>query len=272
VSKLPTPTSFQSSTSSTNSSLEVLTTTIEESVRRLPPNDGLVALLYPRAASNMVMDLVAKPRPDGESIRAAAERECGRLVWDEDSLHYYLVHPALQTPFVVNITSSPAFSRVEYTLEHQEMPKNLVRLVREGNGTGSLEVDTGVAAKIDSFYIVDVAICAIMLVAVTEEKTQSSDRFEAPPSAMDKELGVTRLGWQEMELDTEVDLESQDSIKREKAKKDKSKKEKEGMGRGTRGCLKLILWGIKAVAWMIIGCLNLVAKCIFGIFKCLIPK
>jgi len=67
--------------------VEVLGTPLEESARRLPPNDGLVALLYPRAASNMVIDLANNPTPraDVESVMAAAERECGRLVWDEDT-------------------------------------------------------------------------------------------------------------------------------------------------------------------------------------------
>jgi len=74
-------------TSKPDAGVEVLGTPLEEAARRLPPNDGLVALLYPRAASNMVIDLANNPtqRSDVESVMAAAERECGRLVWDEDT-------------------------------------------------------------------------------------------------------------------------------------------------------------------------------------------
>ena len=100
----------------------------------------------------MALDMASKPhRADGPSIIAAAEREAGRLVWDADSQQYYLVHPALQTPFVITISSSPAWSRVEYTLEHPKLPKNLVKLTRDGAGSGYLEVETGVAASIDAF-------------------------------------------------------------------------------------------------------------------------
>lgn len=103
-----------SSSAKQNAGAEVMSTTLEETARRLPPNDGLVALLYPKAASDMVIELANKSnRADADQVVAAAERECGRLVWDEDSRKYYLVHPAISTPFVVSIHSSPAWSRVE---------------------------------------------------------------------------------------------------------------------------------------------------------------
>jgi len=246
-------------TSKSNTGIEVMSTTLEEKVRRQPPNDGLVALLYPRAASNMAIDLVNKSnRQDEASVFAAAERECGRLVWDEDSKKYYLVHPAVSTPFVVSIASSPAWSRVEYTLEHSELPHNVVRLVRDGAGSGFMEVDTAVAARIDCFYIVDVAICAILLVAIEEEKTKNMERFEAPPSlAPMSPKGKKPSKIEEMELD----LESQDSLK--------EKKEKDKLPRSTRGLLGLIWMLFKFMIWLLTITVKAISTIIIGLSRCL---
>lgn len=244
---------------------DVLSTTLEEPGRRLPPNDGLVALLYPRAASNMALDMVSKPhRADGATIIAAAEREAGRLVWDVDTEKYYLVHPALQTPFVVSISSSPAWSRVEYILEHPELPRNLVRLVRDGAGGGSLEVDTSSAARIDAFYIVDVAICAVMLVSTEEEKKHHIEHFQAPPSIAphsphlsmspgspgrksmlgrkkkDKKRDAPKMEAFELDLEDQ----SQNSLKGFKAPK-KQKEEK------TPGCCGLLWMLVKCLVWSV---------------------
>ncbi|PBP25915.1 acetylserotonin methytransferase-like protein [Diplocarpon rosae] len=261
---------------------EVMSATLEETARRLPPNDGLVALLYPRAASDMVIELANKStRADSEQVIAAAERECGRLVWDEDSGKYYLVHPAIPTPFVVSIHSSPAWSRVEYTLEHFELPHNIARLVRDGSGFGSLEVDTAAAARIDSFYIVDVAICAIMLVAITEEKTSNSARFQAPPSiapVFPGSPGRQSLSWPinskgkgkdksektSMKIDKmeefEVDLESRTSVKMKKAKQKDQR---------VPGCLGLIWMLLKCLVWTITMSVKALAKVIIFISRVL---
>jgi len=250
-----------------NTGMEVMSTTLEETARRLPPNDGLVALLYPRAASNMAIDLINKAnRADAEQVLAAAERECGRLVWDEDSQKYYLVHPALSTPFVVSITSSPAWSRVEYVLEHSELRRNLVRLVRDGAGSGFLEIDTAVASRVDCFYVVDVAICAIMLVAIAEEKTRNVERFDAPPlispmSPMSSKLGSSKKSKKaekkavKME-EFEIDLESQNSMS---LKKDKQKDKDEKVP------------GFFGLMWMLVKCFFWLIGMFFkGLWKCMV--
>ncbi|PMD38081.1 hypothetical protein L207DRAFT_430738 [Hyaloscypha variabilis F] len=261
------------SSSKPNTGTEVMSTTLEEEARRLPPNDGLVALLYPRAASNMAIDLINRAnRSDAEQVLAAAERECGRLVWDEDSRKYYLVHPALSTPFVISITSSPAWSRVEYTLEHSELPRNIVRLVRDGAGSGYLEVDTGVAAKIDCFYVVDVAICAIMLVAIAEEKTKNVERFDAPPSvgpASPMSLKFPKMPKKAKKADRksvtmeefEMDLESQNSVSLKKEKV-KVKKQKEGDEK---------VPGFFGLCWMLVKCFFWVIGMFFkALWKCMV--
>ena len=255
-----------------NTGMEVLSTTLEEVARRLPPNDGLVALLYPRAASNMAIELANKSnRADDISVIAAAERECGRLVWDEDSKHYYLVHPAIPTPFIVSITSSPAWSRSEYTLEHPELPRNLVKLTRDGSGSGFLEIDTAVASRIDCFYIVDVAICAVMLVAIEEEKTRNIERFDAPPSiapmspiGSPKGKGKRDWGRKESKKDVkleefEMDLESQNSVNLKKEKKEEK----------VPGFFGLIWMLMKCMVWSLVMCVKAFAKIIIFISKCL---
>ena len=259
------------SSSKLNTGMEVLSTTLEEAARRLPPNDGLVALLYPRAASNMVIEMANKPnRQDQESIREAAERECGRLVWDEDSKRYYLVHTAIATPFSVSIHASPAWSRVEYTLEHAESPRNLVRLVRDGAGSGFVEIDTAVAAKIDCFYIVDVAICTIMLVAIAEEKARDVERFEAPPSITSPKSTSSKKWKRDSNRERdikmeefEMDLESQTSVKDKKKEEEKEK---------VPGFFGLVWMLLKCLVWTLtVSCKGL-AKLIIFVSTCLTRK
>lgn len=271
--------------SKSSATMEVMGTVLEEATRRLPPNDGLCALLYPRAASDMVVELANKPgRADSEQIVAAAERECGRLVWDEDSGKYYLVHPAISTPFIVSISSSPAWSRVEYTLEHAELPRNLVRLVRDGSGSGFLEIDTAVAAKIDCFYVVDVAICAIMLVAIAEEKTRNIERFDAPPPSIaptspdpsrrhsstwtvGKSKGKGKKDRKVKIEEFEMDLESQEDLKLKK----KNRKQRENDEK-IPGFFGLIWQLLKCFVWTITMFVKGLAKIIMFLSRCLTSK
>ncbi|KAK0391719.1 hypothetical protein NLU13_1218 [Sarocladium strictum] len=193
--------------------VEALSTTMEEETRRHQPNDGLVALLMPTPASRM-----AQERADAPAALDMAENECGRLVWDDDTSTYFLVHSALQKPFFISIERSPAWSRTEYTLEHTESPQHLAKLTRDGSGGGWLELDTGLASKIDSFFILDVAVSALTLVAFLDEKNSPAvaiESFEAPPVLQEppkvkknqrKESRKSRKKVEEFE----IDLESQD--------------------------------------------------------------
>ncbi|KAK0733559.1 hypothetical protein B0T26DRAFT_633868 [Lasiosphaeria miniovina] len=155
---------------------EVLGTTLEEKARKQPPNDGLVAQLWPSAAARLAMD-----RANDATTVALAEHECARLVWDADSGYHYLVHPALAMPFCVTVERNPAFSRTEYTLEHLESPQHLGRLTRDGTGAGWLEVDTSIASKIDAVYLVDVVVAALVLVAHSDDLWTHVEVFEPPP-------------------------------------------------------------------------------------------
>ncbi|EPQ61660.1 Bgt-5463 [Blumeria graminis f. sp. tritici] len=159
--------------------VEVICTKLQEGMNPLPPKDGLVALLYPKAASNKFIEQATKiSHANQDKIVATAERECGRLIWDEDSGNYYLAHPALRTPFLVIHAIMPASSSVKYILEHADLPADIVTLTCDSTGGGYLEVDTASAAKVSCSYIIDVAVSAIILVASIQEKTRKPVALE----------------------------------------------------------------------------------------------
>ncbi|KAI1000895.1 hypothetical protein K3495_g7303 [Podosphaera aphanis] len=151
--------------------IEVLSSTLQESAHHFPPNDGLVAVLYPKAASKFFIENASKisMHAKNDDYIATVENECGRLVWDGDSGSYYLVHSAMRLPFSITLSSSPGSSTVKYMLEHPELPRDIVTLIKDSNGSGYLEIDTSCAAKVASSYIIDVAVFALMLVALAEE-------------------------------------------------------------------------------------------------------
>ncbi|KAG5985889.1 hypothetical protein E4U43_005815 [Claviceps pusilla] len=179
--------SSSSTTTNTTSSdtkhwYEALTTTLQQTCRREPPLDGLVALLIPTAASKMA----AQRANDAASVQAASN-ECARLVWDDDTSTHYLVHNALERPFCVTADRNPAYSRVEYTLEHDGSPAHIAKLTRDGTGAGWLELDTRVASQIPACYILDVVVTALLLAALADEDrhcpSATLGTFAPPPAA-----------------------------------------------------------------------------------------
>lgn len=156
---------------------EVLCTTLEETARHHAPNDGLVALLFPLVAAKIAIE----HEFSNPQAFATAERECARLVWDDDSGSHFLVHPVLAMPFCVTVERNPTWSRTEYTLEHVESPVHLARLTLDGTGTGWVELDTGIASKIDAVYLADVAVAALVLVAHADGEFNRVEVFEPPP-------------------------------------------------------------------------------------------
>ncbi|KEY74008.1 hypothetical protein S7711_02601 [Stachybotrys chartarum IBT 7711] len=247
---------------------EALNTTLEEESRKHPPNDGLVALLMPTPAMKMALEKSNDPQ-----ALAVAERECARLVWDEDSSNHFLVHPALAKPFCVTIERSPAWSRIEYTLEHHESPQHIAKLTRDGTGGGWLEVDTGIASKIESFYIIDVAVTALMLVAAADEKNLPAvaEAFEPPPPPpamiVGKDPGrLSKFARREDKKkrkmqEFEIDVESQDdSI----GKKSKAKEAEDKLPFVLRVVVKLTKGVFKCFIWI----LTLLFKMLKGVFGC----
>lgn len=250
--------------------VEALSTTTEEEARRHRPNDGLVALLMPSPASKM-----AQERADAPAALDMAENECGRLVWDDDTSTYFLVHSALQKPFYISIERSPAWSRTEYTLEHTESPQHLAKLTRDGSGGGWLELDTGLASKIDSFFILDVAVSALTLVASMDEKNSPAvavESFEAPPIAQEalktkkqqqKESKKSRKKIEEFE----IDIESQDDSLGKGSAGNTKVKERKTEDR-LPFLLRVIVKLTKGVFKMFIFFLTGIAKMFGLVFKC----
>ncbi|KAI0106793.1 hypothetical protein F4814DRAFT_70078 [Daldinia grandis] len=259
---------------------EALVTTLEEPSRRLPPNDGLVSLLYPSGATKVALE-----RPDDMQAVMAAERECARLVWDEDSQNYFLVHPALATPFCITIDRNPAWSRTEYTVEHIESPHHVAKLTRDGTGEGWMELDTLIAGRIDSFYILDVAVCALLLVANIDERNVLVEHFEPPPPAhlrssssnpdfrrSSSRLSAKILGKKGSKKrgrleELELDLESQASSLGGKLNiKDKDKEQLPGTA---RTIVKLLSFGFKCVIWALTLAFKALMALVVGLSKCL---
>lgn len=146
-----------------------------------------------------------------------------------------------------------------------------MRLIRDGAGGGWLEVDTSVASRIDAFYVVDVAVCAVLLVALEEEKTRKIEHFEAPPtifpppdspSPKDKTSKWKRASKTPVKMEEfELDLESQDSIKKGKEKEEK-----------VPGFCGLLWMLVKCCVWMVTMGFKALAKIVIFLSKCLTKK
>ncbi|KAL2211393.1 hypothetical protein CC79DRAFT_1328769 [Sarocladium strictum] len=245
---------------------EALTVTLEEESRKHQPNDGLVALLMPTPAMKM-----AEERAEAPAAIEMAENESARLVWDDDTSTYFFVHQALQKPFFIHVERSPAWSRVEYTLEHTESPQHLAKLTRDGAGGGWLELDTGLASKIDSFFILDVAVSALLLVASFDERNSSNvaiESFEAPPALQEpkpvkKDSKSLKKGRKKVE-EFEIDIESQDDSVGKPMPKVKERKTEDRLPFPLRVIVKLT----KGIFKICIFFLTAIAK-VFGLmFRC----
>ncbi|PHH66296.1 hypothetical protein CDD81_7889 [Ophiocordyceps australis] len=245
----------------------VLSTTLEEPSRRLAPNDGLVAHLTPSRA----------PRSLASVTRAS---ESARLVWDDDAACHFLVHLALPTPFRINVARNPAYSRIEFTLEHNQLPRPLAKLTRDGTGGGWLQVDTGIAAQIPAFFVIDVAVTALVLVAAAHD-CQSPIRvesFEPPPAAVladsprkqRRSRGLSRLLLQcrrksrsSHATELEIDAASQDSLGKTRA----DVKAKRPLMRRIMRCtarllFKMLVWVLSVIFKSLVGVLAILYKCV----------
>jgi hypothetical protein len=219
---------------------------------------------------------MAIEKADDPASVLAAENECARLVWDEDSATHFLVHNALAKPFCVTVERNTAYSRVEYTLEHNESPKHIAKLTRDGTGGGWVELDTGVAAQIDSFYILDVVVTALLLVAAADDRNSATpmETFEPPPpvgagarrnSGRLSKLSIRRDDRKKkgkME-EFEIDVESQNDSLGKGRREGPSPEDKlpffiRAVVKLAKGMFKLTLW-VLTVLFKVVG----------GVFKCL---
>ncbi|KJZ73704.1 hypothetical protein HIM_06822 [Hirsutella minnesotensis 3608] len=261
---------------------EALSTTLEEEARRHAPQDGLIALLMPSPAAKMALRRASDPM-----AAVTAENECARLVWDDDSATHFLVHPALATPFCVTVDRSPAYSRTVYTLEHHESPRHLVKLTRDGTGGGWIELDTSIASKIESYYILDVAVTALLLVASADDRNSVTppETFDPPPpppavlanggrrsSGKFSILSSRREEWRKKKSkrgsmeEFEIDVESQDGSMDKDSRRKKSSAKKPFLLRAVvkvaKGLCKCVLWAVMVVLKCMAAVFKLLYKCV----------
>jgi hypothetical protein len=205
-------------------------------------------------------------------------------MWENDSGNYVIMHPAHPDPLVIKMTHKPAWSRTEFSLVLPDTDSPIVRFVHGGHkrphndgskpGEGYLELDTLVSARFDSFYILDVAVGAVLIAAMLEARSNrqqapapSTPRsmfsqaqnttviptFAAPPvsAVLPAKLVVKpgdgkKLVKVEKRGNNEVDLE----------------KQKKELDHTTRGLLKGVFWGLRAVVWILGILANALARLI----------
>jgi hypothetical protein len=178
--------------------ISIMSHEIEPLSRRLPPQDGLVTLLYPKAAAMMAVDTKANPVSHSQAasnakgknrisrqlstnttqkcVVEAAEKECSRLLWDNEKKRYHLWHPGLNKgrgqSFAISIEGTVGFdipgARGEIKISTSVEGKGQLTLASLEFGTAMLLVDTSASREVDSYYIVDVAVASLLAVALVE--------------------------------------------------------------------------------------------------------
>ena len=150
---------------------------------------------------------------------------------------------------------------------------HLAKLTRDGSGGGWLELDTGLASKIDSFYILDVAVSALILVASLDEKnspTVAIESFEAPPAIQEpkpvKKPSRSLMKGRKKVEEFEIDIESQDDSvgKGSAPTKVKERKTEDRLPFVLRVIVKLVKGVFKCFILILTG----IAKMFGLLFKC----
>ncbi|KAI9811298.1 MAG: hypothetical protein M1832_000912 [Thelocarpon impressellum] len=158
------------------------------------PQDGLVTLLYPKIAAMMALDGAQSQAPTAPALpeatasdvvsRAAARETC-RLAWDADSAAYYLLHPGLRggagQRFMMLIEGTAGFdvpgARGTIRVVEAETQRTLVSLEC---GSCTLLVDTRATGSVESFYIIDVCVSAVVAVAIVEGRRLRAQAGKEP--------------------------------------------------------------------------------------------
>jgi len=236
---------------------------LEPSTRHLPPQDGLVTLIFPKLAALMAMDQATStaskyglPQTDCESITSeavarAADREACKLRWDADSKTYQLIHPTLAngTPQTFSIVTEGgagfagtgnAKGRISL-LSPDDSTSDLVSL---DFTTQTLTVNTHpLITHHPSLYIIDVTVTAVLAVALLDGRRSAiqTPTFSAPPTIAEVEEGRGKLDLMEKYVGGKE------------------------LPQTTRGVLKLLFWAFRLVVWALTVSVNLLAKVVVGV-------
>ena len=117
-----------------NRTIPVMMLSLEERIRRQPPNDGLVAVVFSRLAAMLAIDQARElsikhhlapteaMEVEANAVKRAAAQESCRLIWNNKERRYELMHPAFAkqpTPALVGedgIPLSPVQTKTPGTL------------------------------------------------------------------------------------------------------------------------------------------------------------
>ncbi|KAI9759497.1 MAG: hypothetical protein M1835_000362, partial [Candelina submexicana] len=213
----------------------VVTLTLESPSRRLPPQDGLITLIYPKLAALMALDKATSSpttmahqgdttpvdveKLAEQALARAADNESCALRWDNEYQQYRLWHPSLDNgrgrTFVIQIDNNGEAAGFDVpgargiirfgTLDGRDT------LVSLEFATATLIIDTSAACKVPSLYIVDVAVTAVLAVALVEGRRIRERRVSAPPQLQSnlvapKELASQGSAVKQSEMDGQEEL------------------------------------------------------------------
>ncbi|KAI9889838.1 MAG: hypothetical protein M1814_004940 [Vezdaea aestivalis] len=270
--------------------IPIMYTTLQSPQRQLPPADGLIAEIYPKTAAMMALELASDlPEEEaGRSMQQAMEKECCRLLWNQDKQKYHLYHPSIPnskgkgTSFVLHFEGGTA------GFDAQEA-KGTVRLVNVESGdtlvalefgTATLLVNTGSTSKVPSLYIVDVAVTAVLLTAIVEGRRVRANTFAPPPTAA---MAAKKPSKEELKR---IEKARQGSPKQASPKQGsprtgspRQKIQDEEMGfqppmaaqqdeklpKGAKGSLSILYGTYKAVVWLLGAIVHAIAAVIVAI-------
>lgn len=256
---------------------------LEPATRDFPPSDGLLMLIFPKLAALMAMDQAAStvskynlPQTDretltSEAVARAAEKEGCKLRRDADSGTYQLIHPTLASdrspqtfPIVVEGTAgltTAGTSTAKGTIHLLSPTASTDPLVSLDSHSQSLTINTLALATAypSSLYIVDVAVTAILTVALLEGRRRRSPAlhspttptmtFSAPPTIAEMEEGRTKGKGAESLLEKYAGDERE-------------------LPRATRGVLRVLDCGFRIVVWALGLLVELLARVVLTVSAC----
>jgi len=258
---------------------------LEQSTRHLPPVDGLITLIFPKLAALMAMDQATTTAPKhnlpqsdrealtSEAIARAAEKEGCQLRRDADSGTYQLIHPTLAPdgssqifPIIVDgtagsTTSTPTTSTANATITLLSPTDTTYPLVSLDFPSHTLTINARalVSAYPSSLYLVDVAVTAVLTVALVESRSHHRSSvlqspaptmtFSPPPTVAEMEEGRTKG-------------EAAGSLL------EKYAGDKKELPRMTRGALRVLDTAFRIVVWALGLLVELLASVVLTVSAC----
>ncbi|KAI9844017.1 MAG: hypothetical protein M1837_005952 [Sclerophora amabilis] len=240
--------------------IPVMNFSLQPESRRGPKEDGLVALILPKLAAMMALDKATSeagtlhsPKAESEAYaneaaRIAEARESCKLFWDFDSQRYYLHHPSLKNGagqrFTVVIDGTAGFdvpgARGTIRLLESDSQETLVSLEF---GTATLLINTVATSRVESLYIVDVVVSAILSVAVVEGRKFRKNRFSCPPQIASGPIT------------TEV-------------KAGITQAQRDDLPKPARGILNVLFLAYQFVVWILTAAVSAIAAVVVGVSAC----